>query len=125
MPRKHKRRGSAEPRRRVRTRLRAVPQAQGPTSARWKLTDFVELGTLQRLQDGFAALCGAAASIRDAEGARITRASCPNRFCTLLSGKPEAEELCRRSNAVSAARAASKGNPIKYVCHAGLTQYTA
>jgi sigma-B regulation protein RsbU (phosphoserine phosphatase) len=108
------------------------PAAPDPRAAagsdrpgRRRLTDFVDRETLQKLQDGFAELCGAAVSIRDAEGNRITRASCPNRFCSLVVSNPRSEECCRRSNAESAARAALHGRPAKYVCHAGLTQYAA
>jgi sigma-B regulation protein RsbU (phosphoserine phosphatase) len=107
------------------SRLRAADPVRGSARAHWKLTDFVDVETLQKLQDGFAELCGAAASIRDAEGQRITQASCPNRFCNLVGGNAEAQERCQRSNAESAARAASSGQPAKYVCHAGLTQYAA
>lgn len=102
------------------------PRAAGSESgARRRLTDFVDRETLQKLQDGFAELCGAAVSIRDADGNRITRASCPNRFCGLILSNPQSDEQCRRSNAESAARAALHGRPAKYVCHAGLTQYAA
>lgn len=38
-----------------------------------RLTDFVELETLQSLQDGFARLTGLSTSIRDPEGRHITR----------------------------------------------------
>ncbi len=100
------------------------PRAAASAPAR-RLTDFVDRETLQKLQDGFAELCGAAVSIRDADGHRITRASCPNRFCGLILSDPPSDEKCRRSNAESAARAAQHGRPAKYVCHAGLTQYAA
>ncbi len=114
----------ARPGSRVRLRTPAAVVDKGP-AAPWKLTDFVDPDTLQRLQDGFARLCRAAVSIRDGQGYRITRPSCPNRFCTLLTAKPDVEEECRLSNAASGKKAASRGRPTKYVCHAGLTQYAA
>lgn len=105
-------------------RLRGA--AANPVAAsRWKLTDFVDLETLQKLQDGFAELCRAAVSIRDGQGRRITRASRPNRFCVLVSSDPEADDHCRISNARAGAEAARNGHPAKYVCHVGLTQYAA
>jgi len=103
-----------------------APRGDGERPGRrWKLTDFVDVVALQRLQDGFAALCRAAVSMRDAEGKLITQPSSPNRFCTLLRSSPRAEELCRRSNFESAAQTAQAGRPAQYVCHAGLTQYAA
>ena len=106
-------------------RLRSAATGTGPAHPQWKLTDFVDLETLQKVQDGFAELCRAAVSVRDADGRRITRPSCPNRFCTLVAGHAEAEEKCRLSNAAASAAAARQGEPAKYVCHAGLTQYAA
>jgi ligand-binding sensor protein len=107
------------------SRTREPGQTAELRHARWKLTDFVDLETLQRVQDGFAELCRAAVSVRDAEGNRITEPSCPNRFCSLVTGDPHADGKCRRSNAAASAAAAEKGRPAKYVCHAGLTQYAA
>ena len=105
------------------------PRGSGETAelrhAPSKLTDFVDLDTLQKVQDGFAELCLAAVSVRDAEGNRITRPSCPNRFCTLVTRNAAADHRCQRSNAAAAEAAARKGRPAKYVCHAGLTQYAA
>ena len=106
-------------------RLRGGGRTEGHPASRWQLTDFVDLDTLQRLQDGFAELSGAAVSIRDADGRRITQASRPNRFCTLVSSDPAIEEQCRMSNAQAGAQAARKGRPAKYVCHVGLAQYAA
>jgi phosphoserine phosphatase RsbU/P len=106
-------------------RLRSGARDTEHRNRDWALTDFVDLETLQRIQDGFAELCNAAVSIRDADGNRITAPSCPNRFCLLITGKGDAEEKCRLSNAAASAAAAKRGRPAKYVCHAGLTQYAA
>lgn len=106
-------------------RLRSVTRDAEHRKRDWALTDFVDLKTLQRVQDGFAELCNAAVSIRDADGNRITSPSCPNRFCLLVTGNLDAEEKCRLSNAAASAAAARRGRPAKYVCHAGLTQYAA
>ena len=106
-------------------RLRGDAPPEGSPCSRWRLVELVDIETLQKLQDGFAELCGAAVSIRDAEGTRITRPSWPNRFCTVISEHPEVENRCRLSNQESARHAARTGQPSKYVCHAGLTQYAA
>ncbi len=103
----------------------AIPTIGHGDGSRWKLADLVDVETLQRLQDAFASLCRAAVSIRDAEGNLVTQPSRSNWFCTLIGGGARVEEKCRQSNAESAARAARKGRPAKYVCHAGLTQYAA
>ena len=107
------------------SRLRGDAPAEGSPCSRWRLVELVDVETLQKLQDGFAELCGAAVSIRDAEGTRITQPSQPNRFCTVITEHPEVEQRCRQSNQESARRAARTGQPAKYVCHAGLTQYAA
>jgi len=106
-------------------RLRGAAAAPGEPCTRWRLTDLVDIETLQKIQDGFSKLCGAAVSIRDPNGMRLTRPSQPNRFCTVVSEHPEIERRCRLSNSESTRRATRQGRPVKYVCHAGLTQYAA
>ncbi|NIA21615.1 MAG: SpoIIE family protein phosphatase [Anaerolineaceae bacterium] len=107
------------------SRLRGHDPSEESPCSRWRLVDLVDVETLQKLQDGFAELCGAAVSIRDAEGTRITRPSRPNRFCTAIAEHPDIERRCRQSNQESGRQAARTGRPAKYVCHAGLTQYAA
>jgi sigma-B regulation protein RsbU (phosphoserine phosphatase) len=108
-----------------------TPLAQGQSAslitAAVRLVDLIDLPTLQAIQDGFAQLSGTATSIRDAEGHRVTEPSCANRFCEILGGPLHDNEACRMSNYAAAAAAAAEGRdtPVKYVCHAGLTQYAA
>ncbi len=92
-----------------------------------RLVDLIDVQTLQAIQDGFAALTSTATSIRDETGRRVTRPSCSNRFCTLLGGPLHDNEACRLSNYAAAAAVASEGGgqPVKYACHAGLTQFAA
>jgi sigma-B regulation protein RsbU (phosphoserine phosphatase) len=91
------------------------------------LTDLIDVGTLQAIQDGFAQLAGVATSIRDAEGRLVTHPSRANRFCELLGGPLHENEACRLSNYAAAAAAAEADldKPVKYICHAGLVQYAA
>ncbi|MBM4017318.1 MAG: hypothetical protein FJ288_03165, partial [Planctomycetes bacterium] len=98
-----------------------------PDPQRLRLTDLIDLETLQAIQDGFAQLARAAASIRDAEGRLVTQPSRSHRFCEILGGPMHDNEACRASNYAAAAAAAAEGRdtPVKYVCHAGLTQYAA
>jgi len=93
----------------------------------FRLVDLVDVETLQTIQDGFSRLTRTAASTRDTEGRLVTRPSCSNRFCDLIGGPLHDNEACRVSNYAAAAAAAAEGRrvPIKYVCHAGLTQFAA
>jgi len=105
----------------------AAAGPRSPTARAVRLVDLVDLETLQAIQDGFSELAHIAASIRDEEGRLVTRPSCANRFCELLGGPLHDNEACRLSNYAAAAAAAAQGrnSPIKYVCHAGLTQFAA
>lgn len=96
-------------------------------SRQLRLTDLVDVATLQAIQDGFAELTQTATSIRDEEGRLVTRPSRSSRFCRLIGGPLHDNEACRLSNyaAAAAAVAADRAEPVKYVCHAGLAQYAA
>jgi len=91
-----------------------------------RLVDLIDLETLQAIQDGFAELTKAAASIRDERGRLVTRPSCSTRFCDLIGGALHDDEACELSNYAAAAAAAERPTePVKYVCYAGLTQFAA
>ena len=100
-------------------------RAASPQTVR--LVDLIDRETLQAIQDGFSELARAATSIRDAEGRLVTHPSCANRFCELLGGPLHDNEACRLANYAAGAAAAAEGRttPVKYVCHAGLTQFAA
>lgn len=98
------------------------------TAARGRrLTDLIDLETLQDIQDGFARLTQMATSIRDENGHLVTHPSCAHRFCELIGGPLHENESCRLSNYAAAAAAAASGRdaPVKYICHAHLVQYAA
>ncbi len=101
----------------------------GVRSQDWKprLVDLIDVAALQELQDAFADLTGMAASIRDDQGRLVTRPSGSSRFCELIGGALHDNEACRLSNyaAASAAAAEGRSDPVRYVCHADLTQYAA
>jgi sigma-B regulation protein RsbU (phosphoserine phosphatase) len=104
--------------------------APGPRAAATptlRLLDLIDRETLQAIQDGFSELAHTATSIRDEEGRLVTDPSCANRFCELLGGPLHDNEACRLSNYAAGAAAAAEGRttPVKYVCHAGLTQFAA
>jgi sigma-B regulation protein RsbU (phosphoserine phosphatase) len=98
-----------------------------PSYDRLRLVDLIELSTLQAIQDGFSQLARTAASIRDADGHLVTQPSGSNPFCDLLGGPQHTNEACTLSNYAAAAAAAAEGRemPVKYVCHAHLTQFAA
>jgi sigma-B regulation protein RsbU (phosphoserine phosphatase) len=100
---------------------------RAPSIRTARLVDLVDVETLQAIQDGFSQLAHTATSIRDEDGRLVTRPSCANRFCELLGGPLHDNEACRLSNYAACAAAAAEGRstPIKYVCHAGLTQFAA
>jgi phosphoserine phosphatase RsbU/P len=107
--------------------LPTPPMISRPSPKRLRLVDLVDLETLQSIQDGFSQLARTAASIRDAEGRLVTQPSGSHRFCDLLGGPEHAMEACTLSNYAAAAAAAADGveAPVKYVCHAHLTQFAA
>ena len=92
-----------------------------------RLVDLIDVDTLQAIQNGFSELAGMATSIRDEQGRLVTQPSGSSRFCNLVGGPLHDNEACRISNYAAAAAAASEGRsaPVRYVCHAGLTQFAA
>jgi sigma-B regulation protein RsbU (phosphoserine phosphatase) len=98
-----------------------------PSYDRLRLVDLIDIETLQAIQDGFSQLARTAASIRDADGHLVTQPSGSNPFCDLLGGLLHTNEACNLSNYAAAAAAAAEGRdaPVKYVCHAHLTQFAA
>ncbi len=97
------------------------------TSARpFRLVDLIDLETLQSIQDGFAKLTNMATSIRDERGRLVTEPSCSSRFCDLIGGPLHDNEACELSNYAAASLAREQPRePVKYVCHACLTQFAA
>lgn len=93
-----------------------------------RLTDFVDLETLQSLQDGFARLTGISASIRNPDGEPITRPTEQPAFCGLMQSCPSGAAACRESHAGAARSIQEKASGEELVlheCHAGLSQYVA
>lgn len=100
--------------------LSSEAQAAAPA-----LTDFIDLTTLQDLQDAFAALTGVAVSIRDAASDTITHTSGESEFCLRLQGHSKAGEACRESHRTATDAACRSGRACRHECHAGLLQYAA
>ena len=95
----------------------AAPQAQ--------LKNLVDISILQQLQDWFAATTGISVALRDPKGGLITTPSSRTRYCAIINATDGGYRRCCASNARAASKAAESGQPVKYVCHAGLTQIAA
>lgn len=89
------------------------------------LTDFVDVQTLQSLQDGFARLTGIPTSIRDPNGVPLTTASERGAFCSLINSRGSGQEACRASHVEAVHSLQCTENACRYQCHAGLTQFVA
>ncbi len=89
------------------------------------LGELVDVSVLQRVQDSFAETTGISVSIRDLKGRAVTRPSTQNEYCRLIGGTKHGRQCCRESNARAVERAAREHRVVKYVCHAGLSQFAA
>ena len=89
------------------------------------LRDLLDVEVFQRLQDWLAATNRFSVIVRDLEGRPVTRPSYQNDFCRLVMGSPYGETGCRVSNRKAVKLAADEHRVVKYVCHAGLTQFAA
>ncbi len=89
------------------------------------LTDFVDVETLQALQDGFARLTGISTSIRDTAGKPITHTTCEPAFCTLLKSTPSGQQQCRACHKAAAELVQTTDLQCRTHCHAGLMQFVA
>jgi len=104
---------------------RAPSQRRDATGPDGQLKDLVDISILQQLQDWFAATTGISVALRDPEGQLLTTPSSRNRYCAIINATDAGYRRCCASNARAARTAADNGRPVKYVCHAGLTQIAA
>ncbi len=91
-----------------------------------RLTDLIDVGTLQEIQDGFARLTGMAALTTDENGNAVTQGSNFTDFCMNYTrqsriGCSRCEE-CDRSGGEQTMRT---GRASAYFCHAGLVDFAA
>lgn len=100
-------------------RMNPEPQSE------FELIEFVDLQSLQALQDGFAGLTGITTSIRDPNGLPITRTAGRPRYCEWMSSSPSGEAACRASHVAAAELAKHSQAPCSTCCHAGLSQFVA
>lgn len=90
------------------------------------LTDLIEIELLQKIQDEFSRYTGMAALTTDADGKPITKGSAFTEFC--MNYTRQSELGCKRcvlSDKTAAVKAWETGEPVVYVCHAGLADFAS
>lgn len=91
-----------------------------------KLTDLIDVRTLQEIQDGFAATTGMAALTTDADGNPVTRGSNFTDFCMNLTRKSvKGRERCEKCDRDGGSRTMQTGRAVTYGCHGGLVDFAA
>ncbi|MBQ3161048.1 MAG: PocR ligand-binding domain-containing protein [Oscillospiraceae bacterium] len=91
-----------------------------------RLTDLIDVATLQEIQDGFANLTGMAALTTDADGNAVTQGSNFTDFCMNYTRQSRLGcarcENCDKSGGEQTMRT---GRASAYFCHAGLVDFAA
>ncbi len=90
------------------------------------LTDLIEVELLQKIQDEFSQYTGMAALTTDANGKPLTKGSGFTDFCMNHTRKSELGfQRCTESDRNAAIKALESGEPVVYVCHAGLADFAS
>ncbi|MCH5325283.1 MAG: PocR ligand-binding domain-containing protein [Eubacterium sp.] len=88
-----------------------------------RLSDIIEVGTLQEWLDSFAKSVGMTVYAVDAGGA-VTKTSNPNDFCrSVMRGTSQGRERCSECDLHGAELARRTGKPAIYTCHSGLVEF--
>lgn len=91
-----------------------------------KLTELIDVETLQQIQDGFSKLTGMAALAIDADGMAVTKGSNFTDFCVGFTKKSkEGCARCEKCDKDGGERAMLAKKPITYYCHTGLVEFVA
>ena len=91
-----------------------------------KLTDLIDVETLQSIQDAFSNLVKISAITTDANGVPITKGSNWVDFCTKYTrGSKIGNERCMKCDRMGAEAALYRGKSQVYECHAGLFDFAA
>lgn len=91
----------------------------------YTLSEVINVGVLQNIQDKFAEATGLAAVIVDREGIPVTKTSNFTSFCKTIRSCEKGFHHCRVSDAQGGERAREKGKTIPYVCESGLIDMAA
>lgn len=91
-----------------------------------QLTDFIDVHTLQKIQDSFSKMTGIAVIAVDANGAAVTEGSNFSEFCMKYTrNSPVGCMRCLECDKKAAELAFEKGESTIYHCHAGLMDFAA
>lgn len=91
-----------------------------------KLTNLINLKSLQLIQDAFCDICNISVSIRDENGINITKPSMASEFCTEYNKKsPVGRSKCEECDRHGCQMAFEGKRTVIYQCHAGLFGFFA
>lgn len=92
----------------------------------FKLTDLIDIETLQKIQDAFSDMSGIAALVTDANGKIQTKPSGFTEFCgKYVRNTEEGRKRCEKCDKMGAEKAAKAGVSCAYFCHAGMVAFAA
>ncbi len=92
----------------------------------FKLTDLIDIETLQKIQDAFSDMSGIAALVTDAHGRIQTKPSGFTEFCgKYVRNTEEGRKRCEKCDKMGAEKAARAGVSCAYFCHAGMVAFAA
>lgn len=92
----------------------------------FKLTDLIDIETLQKIQDAFSDMSGIAALVTDAHGKIQTKPSGFTEFCgKYVRNTEEGVKRCEKCDKMGAEKAAKAGVSCAYFCHAGMVAFAA
>ena len=91
----------------------------------YTLSEVINVGVLQNIQDKFAEATGLAAVIVDREGIPVTKTSNFTSFCKTIRSCEKGFHHCRVSDVQGGERAREKGKTTPYVCESGLIDMAA
>ena len=91
-----------------------------------KLTDLIDVRTLQEIQDAFANATGMAALTTDADGTAVTKGSNFTDFCMNLTRKSTTGcNRCEECDRQGGSQSMKLGKAVTYQCHGGLYDFAA
>lgn len=91
-----------------------------------RLTDLIEVSTLQKMQDAFAVMTGVAVITTDSNGVPVTEPSGFSDFCiNYVRSTKTGIEYCEKCDKMGADMARNAGDSCAYFCHAGLMDFAA
>src|SRR5690349_16056969 len=98
----------------------AALEGLGDSAAPWRLTDLIDVATLQSIQDTFAKAFGLPTVIIHPDGTNATAITHRQRFCEDLTRTSPAGARCTECDACAMDEAARTGAPSIFECWNGL-----